>query len=55
VQDYVAEPVELEARLMQYDEWVVACVNTKDPIKRYSYPRERFGNVLQSCAVNMMK
>ena len=52
VQDYVAEPVEMEAHLMQYDDWVVAFVRVKDHIKRYSYLQERFGNTLQSCAKN---
>jgi hypothetical protein len=55
VQDYVAEPVELEAHLIQYDDWVVAYLSTKDPIKRYSYLRENFGASLQSCAANLMK
>jgi hypothetical protein len=55
VQDYVAEAVELEVRLMQYDDWVVAYLSTKDPIKRYSYLQENFSASLQFCAVNMMK
>jgi hypothetical protein len=55
VQDYVAEPVELEVHLMQYDDWVVAYLGTKDPIKRYSYLRENFAASLQSCTASMMK
>jgi hypothetical protein len=55
VQDYVAEPVEMKARLVQYDDWVVAYMKTKDQIKRYSYLRERFGNTLQSCAKNCIR
>lgn len=53
VQDYVAEPVELNVHLMQYDDWVVAYLNTKHPVKRYSYLQERFGGSLLSCAANM--
>ena len=49
VKDYVAEPVELEAHLVQYDDWVVAYVKTKDPIKRYSYLRDI--SVLHKCPV----
>ena len=52
VQDFVAEPVEMEARLVQYDDWVVAYIRTKDSIRRYSFLRERFGNAVQSCAKN---
>jgi hypothetical protein len=55
VQDYVAEPVELEVHLVQYDDWLVAYMNTKEPIKRYSYLWEQFGKEVQSCAAHMMK
>jgi hypothetical protein len=55
VQDYVAEPVEIEARLVQYDDWIVAYISTKDHIKRYSYLRTRFGNTIQSCMLNCLK
>jgi hypothetical protein len=55
VQDYVAEPVELEAHLVQYDDWVVAYVNTKESIKRNSYLWKHFGNEVQSCAAAMIK
>jgi hypothetical protein len=55
VQDYVAEPVEMNARLVQYDDWIVAYLDKKENIKRYSYLRSRFGNSIQVCAVNCMK
>jgi hypothetical protein len=55
VQDYVAEPVEIEARLVQYDDWIVAYVRTKGNIKRYSYLQTRFGNTIQSCMLNCIK
>src|SRR6266496_5850 len=37
VQDYVAEPAEIEARLVKYDDWIVMYVNDKQKIKRISY------------------
>lgn len=37
VQDYVAEPAEIEARVVRYDDWVVMFVKEKDPIRRISY------------------
>ncbi|MEP7232404.1 MAG: hypothetical protein ABI691_19230 [Ginsengibacter sp.] len=39
VQDYVAEPIELNARLVQYDDWIVMYVQNKNPIRRISYLR----------------
>ncbi len=36
VQDYVAEPVVLQAEAFQYDDWVVLYVKDKQPIRRIS-------------------
>jgi hypothetical protein len=55
VQDYVAEPVEINARLVQYDDWIVAYLDTKEAIKRYSWLRSRFENSIQDCSVSCMK
>jgi hypothetical protein len=55
VQDYVAEPVEIHVRLVQYDDWIIGYVNTKKDISRFSYLRSRFGNSVQYCAVNYIK
>lgn len=55
VQDYVAEPVEIYARLVQYDDWIVAYVSKKEDIKRFSYLQSRFGNSVQDCAANCTK
>jgi hypothetical protein len=55
VRDYVAEPVEMEARLVQYDDLIVAYLVKKEEIKRYSWLRSRFGNAIQDCAQNCMK
>lgn len=37
VQSYVAEPIELKARLEQYDDWIVMYVQDKDSIHEISY------------------
>ena len=55
VQDFVAEPVQMKARLVQNDDWVVAYISTKENIKRYSYLQSRFGNTIQSCMLNCIK
>ena len=44
VQDFVAEPVELEGRLVQYDDWIVMYTNADKGIQHYSYIRNHFGN-----------
>ncbi|MEO8770220.1 MAG: hypothetical protein ABI402_09055 [Ferruginibacter sp.] len=36
VHDYVAEPVEMDARLVQYDDWIIMYVKDKQPINRIS-------------------
>ena len=55
VKDFVAEPVQIEARLVQYDDWIVAYISTKESIKRYSYLQDRFGNSVQSCMLTCIK
>jgi hypothetical protein len=35
VQNFVAEPVELNGKLVQYDDWIVVYVNNVNGIKRY--------------------
>jgi hypothetical protein len=55
VQDYVAEPVEFHARLVQYDDWIVAYVAKKEDIKRFSYLQSRFGISVQYCAANYIR
>src|SRR5215471_1176379 len=41
VKDFVASPVELHAKAVQYDDWIVLYVNP-DNIKHYSYIQEHF-------------
>lgn len=50
VQDFVAEPVELKGRLVQYDDWIVMYVNNQNGIERYSYLQDRFGKDVMSCS-----
>ncbi len=44
VQDFVAEPVELEGKLVQYDDWIVLYTNADNGIQHYSYIREHYGS-----------
>jgi hypothetical protein len=37
VQDFVAEPTEIEARAVQYDDWIVLYVKNKETMHRISY------------------
>ena len=37
VQDFVAEPTQLDARLVQYDDWIVMYVKDKEAMHRISY------------------
>jgi len=37
VQDFVAEPTQLEAKLVQYDDWIVMYVKDKEAMHRISY------------------
>jgi hypothetical protein len=45
VQDVVAEPVTIEARVVQQDDWIILYTG-KEKIKRFSYIQEKFtGNI----------
>jgi len=56
VQDYVAEPTEINARLVKYDDWIVMFVQDKEPIRRISYLSLLKDDVqLLSCSKNCMK
>jgi hypothetical protein len=48
VKDFVASPVELRAKAVQYDDWIVLYTNPND-ITHYSYLHEHFGNMYASC------
>jgi len=55
VQDFVAEPVSIEAKIMQQDDWIILYTN-KESIKRVSYAQLQNPetNVI-ACATNCMK
>ena len=55
VQDFVAEPVEINARLVQYDDWIVAYIEKNEDIHRVSYLQSRFGHSIQYCSANRLK
>ena len=48
VQDMVAEPVTLEARAVQQDDWVILYLR-KEKIQPYSYIREKYGSTIAYC------
>lgn len=56
VQDYVAEPTEINARLVKYDDWIVMFVQDKEQINRISYLNLIRDDVqLLSCSGNCVK
>ena len=55
VKDFVAEPVSIEAKLVQYDDWIVMYVQDSKKISPISYLQMKFGNSVQLCAANCMK
>jgi hypothetical protein len=56
VRDYVAEPTEINARLVKYDDWIVMFVQSREPIHRISYLNLVRNDVqLLSCSRNCMK
>ncbi len=55
VVDYIAEHVEIEARLVQYDDWIIMYIDDKEKIKRYSYLQNTYKNSVQSCAASYVK
>jgi hypothetical protein len=56
VRDYVAEPTEISARLVKYDDWIVMFVQDQEPIRRVSYLSLIRDDVqLLSCSKNCMK
>lgn len=48
VQNLVAEPVTLEARAVQQDDWIIL-YTSKERIQRYSYIREKYGRTIAYC------
>jgi hypothetical protein len=55
VQDFVAEPVELEARVVQQDDWVILYVKDKGINRVSAISLYRSENQLECCATSCMK
>jgi len=49
VKDFVASPVELHAKAVQYNDWIVLYTNPKNGLQHYSFIKEHFGNTYASC------
>jgi hypothetical protein len=54
VQQFVAEPVTIHAKLVKYDDWIIAYVKEKG-ITQFSYLREHFGDAVASCGPACLK
>ena len=55
IKNIVAEPVSIEAKLVQYDDWIVMYVQDSKKINRISYLQGKFGNAIQFCSVGSVK
>ncbi|HLK27639.1 MAG TPA: hypothetical protein VKT28_03605 [Puia sp.] len=55
VKDFVAEPVSVEAKLVQYDDWIVMYVQGTKKINSISYLQMKYGDNVQLCAANCIK
>ena len=50
VQDFVAEPVRLKGKLVQYDDWIVIYVDVDYGMERYSYLQDHYGKNVAACS-----
>jgi hypothetical protein len=55
VKPFVAEPVSIEAKLVQYDDWILMYVDDARKIKEISYLQMKYGNNIQLCAARCLK
>jgi hypothetical protein len=55
VKDYVAGPVEINAKAVQYNDWIVLYVDVLHSIKQYSYLQERYKESVLSCSIASSK
>ena len=55
VRDFVAEPVSIEAKLVQYDDWIVMYVEESKKINTISYLQMKYGDNIQICAAKCMR
>jgi hypothetical protein len=51
VQDFVASPVQLHAKAVLYDDWIVLYVNAQNGLQHYSYVREHYSKTYASCGL----
>lgn len=54
VQQFVAEPVTVLAKMVKYDDWIIAYVKKKG-ITQFSYLRAHFGDAVASCGLACIK
>lgn len=54
VQDYVASPVTIHAKAVEYGDWIVLYVQSNG-IQHYSYIQQHFGNETASCGIACLK
>lgn len=54
VQDYVATPVTIRAKAVEYGDWIVLYVQP-DGLQHYSYIRDEIGNNIASCTATCLK
>ncbi|HRH50820.1 MAG TPA: hypothetical protein PLP23_18855 [Panacibacter sp.] len=54
VQDYIASPVTIHAKAVEYGDWVVLYVQSNG-IQHYSYIQQHFGNETASCGIACLK
>lgn len=56
VKDFVAEPTEIEARIVRYDDWIVMYLKDENPIQRISFLQMIRDDVkLIACSENCLK
>lgn len=54
VQDYIASPVTIHAKAVEYGDWIVLYVQSNG-LQHYSYIQQHFGNETASCGVACLK
>jgi hypothetical protein len=55
VKDYVASPVKLCAKAVEYDDWILLYVNRQHGLQHYSYIKEHYKNMYASCTASCLK
>jgi hypothetical protein len=53
--DFVAEPVSVKAKLVQYDDWIVLEIQGTKNINQISYLQMKFGNTIAMCPTQCKK